>query len=62
MIAVAIVFFILLGIGMIIGRRYLAEFQANVMGGRMAPGCVIAQAVLLFVLAVLIYIFRRTFE
>ena len=58
MIPFAIVFFVLLGIALIIGRREMAQFQANVMGGRMLPGCVVAQGVGLFILALVFYLAR----
>lgn len=33
-------------------RRELATFQANILGGSILPGCVIAEAVALLLLAV----------
>ncbi|HJQ38428.1 MAG TPA: hypothetical protein VKB93_14920 [Thermoanaerobaculia bacterium] len=33
-------------------RRELAAFQANILGGSILPGCVIAEAVALLLLAV----------
>lgn len=37
----------------------MAELQANVLGGRIVPGCVIAEAVVVFVLALLVWVFRH---
>ena len=41
-------------------RKPLAEMQALVIGGRLGPGCVIAQAIVLVVIAIAILIAWRT--
>lgn len=46
---------------LVVARRPLAEGQAYVFGGRMGPGCVIAEAVAFVVLAVLVVVFRDWF-
>ena len=55
-------FFILVGIGLIAGRKQIAELQANVMGGRVASGCVVAEAIALFVFAVIAYLMRHVLQ
>ena len=62
MIIFAVAFFTLVGIGLIAGRKQIAELQANVMGARVAPGCVIVQAVALFILALVVYLARQTLQ
>ena len=59
MIIAAAVFFVVIGIGMILARDYLARVQALFAGGTIVPGCVIAEAVLFFVLAVAIVVASR---
>ena len=61
MILFVVAFFSLVGIGLIAGRKQIAEIEANVMGGRVAPGCVVAEAVVLFILALIAYLARQTF-
>jgi uncharacterized membrane protein YcaP (DUF421 family) len=57
----AVAFLVAVAVAMVMGRRPLAQMQAAVMGGRMVPGCVIAEAAALLVLAVLIFVFRQDF-
>jgi len=42
-----------------IAKRPVAEIEAGVMGGRVGPGCVVAQAVMLLLFALLLFAFRR---
>jgi hypothetical protein len=44
---------------MIVARRPLASGQAIVFGGSILPGCVIAEAVAMFVLAALMVVAYR---
>ena len=48
-------FIALVAIGVFVQRRQLARAQALVLGGSVLPGCVIAEAIALFALAVAIY-------
>lgn len=42
-------------IAILIKRRDFAALQANVLGGSILPGCVIAEAIVLFVIAIALY-------
>jgi len=44
---------------MIAARRPLADGQAIVFGGSMVPGCIVAEAIVLFVLAALVIVAYR---
>ena len=37
----------------------MAELQANVLGGRIVPGCVVAEAAVMVLLALAVWVFRR---
>ena len=56
---VAAAAFIAAGIGMPLGRKPLARMQAMLLGGRIAPGCVVAEAAVFFVLALVVFFFRE---
>jgi hypothetical protein len=43
---------ILVALAILLKRREFASFQANVLGGSILPGCVIAEAVVLLAIAV----------
>ena len=58
MIWLAASLFIALAIALYVAREPMARGQALVLGGRMGPGCVIAEAIVLIVLAVVVVIFR----
>jgi hypothetical protein len=47
-------FIAFVGIIILIRRRDLASLQAMVLGGSIRPGCVIAEAILLLVLAAIV--------
>ena len=59
MIIAAAVFFVIVGVVMIVARDYLARVQALFAGGTIVPGCVIAEAVLFFILAVAVIVASR---
>ena len=42
-----------------IAKKPVAEIEAGVMGGSVGPGCVVAQAVMLLLFAVLLFVFRH---
>jgi hypothetical protein len=44
-------------VALFLDRRQLAAFQANILGGSIAPGCVVAEAVLLLILAAVMLFF-----
>ena len=50
--------FVAVAIALFAARVPLARGQALVVGGRIVPGCVIAEAVVFLLLALLIVIFR----
>ena len=58
MIWLAATLFVALAIALYVSREPMARGQALVLGGRMGPGCVIAEAIALLVLAALVVIFR----
>ena len=49
----------LAGVGMIVFRRRLAEMQAMLAGGSIAPGCAVAEGIALILLAVAIVLVER---
>jgi hypothetical protein len=53
--------FIGIAAALFLARAPLARGQALVVGGRMGPGCVIAEAIGFLVLAALVVIFRDLF-
>ena len=48
------VFFLLIAVAMFLRRAELSHLQAMILGGSVAPGCVIAEAVVIAVLALII--------
>lgn len=61
MVWLAIVFLLAVAVAILVAREPLARMQAMLMGGHMGPGCVIAEAALLVVIAILVVVFRREF-
>ena len=59
MIWIAAALFVAVAAAMFLAREPLARGQALVVGGRIRPGCVIAEAVAVLLLAVLVVIFRE---
>ncbi|MGN6186771.1 MAG: hypothetical protein ACTHQM_24305 [Thermoanaerobaculia bacterium] len=55
----SLVFIALVGIVVIVLRRPLAQQQAFIAGGRVLPGCVIAEGVALIVLAIVLFVLYR---
>ena len=53
LIAFGVALFVIVGAAMIVARKPLADGQAIVFGGTVVPGCVVAEAIVLFVLAAL---------
>ena len=51
--------FVVIAIALYAARGPLARGQALVVGGRMGPGCVIAEAVGFLLLAILVVVFRQ---
>jgi hypothetical protein len=52
MIWAGVAFLIAVSIAMMVARKQLATMQAITFGGNVAPGCVVAEAVVLIVVAV----------
>jgi hypothetical protein len=56
---IAVPLFVIVGIAMILARKQLVELHAIVTGGTAMPGCIMAEAVVLFILAALIVVAHR---
>jgi len=52
-------FVALAGVGIIVFRRPLAEMQAMLAGGSIAPGCAVAEGIALILLAIAIVVLER---
>ncbi|HEX7191180.1 MAG TPA: hypothetical protein VF381_06355 [Thermoanaerobaculia bacterium] len=59
LVSVAVVLFVVVGVAMIVARKPLADGQAIVFGGSVVPGCVVAEAIVMFILAGLMIIAQR---
>jgi hypothetical protein len=57
----AAVLFVAIAVALYAARAPLARAQALVVGGRMVPGCVIAEAIGFLILALLVVVFREVF-
>ena len=49
----------LAAIALYFDRRRFATIQANILGGAVGPGCVIAQAILMLILAAIMMLFAN---
>ncbi len=58
-VAIGVVLFVLVGAAMIVTRRPLAHSQALLFGGSVVPGCVIAEALAMFLVAALMIVAYR---
>ena len=47
------------GVLLIVFRRPMAEMQAMLAGGSIAPGCAVAEGIALILLAIVIYVLER---
>lgn len=59
MIIGAAVVFAIVGVAMIFFRDYLAKTQALFAGGTIVPGCVVAEAIVFFILALAVIVASR---
>ncbi|HEX3581597.1 MAG TPA: hypothetical protein VH087_07520 [Thermoanaerobaculia bacterium] len=59
LVSIGVVLFVIVGIAMIAVRKPLADGQAIVFGGSVVPGCVIAEAIAMFLLAALMIVAYR---
>jgi hypothetical protein len=59
MISAAIVLFLAIAVALFAARRPMAEIQANLLGGRIVPGCVIAEAAIIALMALAVFLLRR---
>ena len=59
LVSIGVVLFVAVGAGMIAARKPLADGQAIVFGGSVVPGCVIAEAIVMFLLAALMIVAYR---
>jgi hypothetical protein len=55
----AVVVFALLGVIFILRRRDLARAQSLVAGGNLAPGCVVAEGIILLLMALAVAIAQQ---
>ena len=63
MVWIAIGFLVAVSIGLLHARNQIAQMQAMVVGGRVGgPGCVIAEAIFLLLIALTMFLFRTTFS
>lgn len=46
----------LAAVAILVKRRDVASLQANILGGSVLPGCVVAEAVALFVIAAALFL------
>jgi hypothetical protein len=61
MVWLAAALFAIIAAALYAARVPLARGQALIVGGRLGPGCVIAEAIGILVLAALVLIFRHAF-
>lgn len=59
MLPILIVFIALVGAAVVAARRPLAKMQGAFAGGRVLPGCVIAEGIVLIVLALVLFLLYR---
>lgn len=59
LVSVGVLLFVVVGVAMIVARKPLADGQAIVFGGSVVPGCVVAEAIAMFLLAVLMVVAYR---
>ena len=59
LVAIGVVLFVAVGAVMIVARKPLADGQAIVFGGSVVPGCVIAEAIAMFIAAIMRPIFAN---
>jgi hypothetical protein len=52
-------FVVLVAIGVFLQRRKLANLQAGILGGSVFPGCVVAEAIVLLLIAIAMFVFRH---
>ncbi len=50
----AAVFFLLISVALLVMRNQVAQLQAMILGGSIVPGCVIAEAIVVAVLALVL--------
>ncbi|HEY2321430.1 MAG TPA: hypothetical protein VGJ82_01080 [Thermoanaerobaculia bacterium] len=59
LVSVGVVLFVAVGVAMIFAKKPLAHGQAIIFGGSVVPGCVIAEAIAMFILAALMIVAHR---
>jgi hypothetical protein len=59
LVSIGVALFVAVGIAMIFARKPLADGQAIIFGGSVVPGCVIGEAIVLFLLALAMIIAYR---
>jgi hypothetical protein len=58
-VVLAVALFVAVAVVLILLRRPIASAEGAVMGGRLPPGCVVAQGVLLLIAAGVLFFFRN---
>jgi hypothetical protein len=58
MIYAASLLFLAIAIALVSTRRSMATIQANLLGGRITPGCVVAEAAIIAILALVFFFLR----
>ena len=59
LVTIAIVLFLAAAAVLIVWRRELANLQAMLAGGTLPPGCAVAEAVVMILLAALVFVAYR---
>jgi hypothetical protein len=56
---VAAIFIAIVAVVVFFQRRPLAQVQAGILGGSVVPGCVVAEAIVLLLIAVAMFVFSQ---
>jgi hypothetical protein len=59
LVSIGVVLFVAVGVAMIVAKKPLADGQAIVFGGSVVPGCVVAEAIIMFILAALMVVAHK---
>jgi hypothetical protein len=59
LVSIGVVLFVAVGVAMIVARKPLAGGQAIVLGGSVVPGCVVGEAIAMFIAAALMIVAYR---
>ncbi|HEX8170297.1 MAG TPA: hypothetical protein VF824_07145 [Thermoanaerobaculia bacterium] len=62
MIAFSVTLLVLAAVALFLARRPMASLQAGLAGGRINPGCVVAEAAILLLIAATIFLLRNQLQ